>query len=84
MKRHPHADSIGQMLTRICGEYLEMPGLCLTPVQAQRLWAVDEERCAILLKVLVDVGFLKCTPDGKYVRVLDGVAPSLRVRQAVA
>ena len=31
-------ESRDSILRRICGEYLEMPGLRLTQPQAQRLW----------------------------------------------
>jgi hypothetical protein len=55
-------------LTRIRAEYLEMPGLALTLMQAARLWGSD---CAIvepLLRSLVDNGFLWRTDGGRYVR----------------
>jgi hypothetical protein len=58
-------------LTRIRAEYLEMPGLALTLVQAARLWGAD---CAVvepLLRSLVDSGFLWRTADGQYVRRAD-------------
>ena len=32
---------IDEVLQRIQGEYLEMPGLRLTPAQAQRLWGLE-------------------------------------------
>jgi hypothetical protein len=58
-------------LSRIRAEYLEMPGLALTLVQAARLWGCD---CAIvepLLRSLVDSGFLWRTDGGRYVRRTD-------------
>jgi hypothetical protein len=58
-------------LTRIRAEYLEMPGLALTLVQAARLWGTD---CAVvepLLRSLVDSGFLWRTDGGQYVRRAD-------------
>ena len=61
------------MLRRICGEYLEMPGLRLKQEQAQRLWGLDRARCAQLLRVLVESGFLCRYPDGGYGRCSDGV-----------
>jgi hypothetical protein len=36
-----------QMLRRICGEYVEMPGLRLSRKQAQRLWGIGEEACGV-------------------------------------
>ena len=61
-----------ETLRRICGEYLEMPGLRLNQQQAQRLWGLECARCAQLLRVLVDCGFLCQYPDGAYARSSDG------------
>jgi hypothetical protein len=58
-------------LGRICSEYLEMPGLCLTLKQAQRLWGLDEETCRKALALLVEAGFLIQTRD-MYRRLTDG------------
>ena len=55
------------MLCRIRGEYLEMPGLRLTPAQAQRLWTMDRPTCESLLNALVDAHFLARTRDGSFV-----------------
>lgn len=65
-------ESRDELLRRIQGEYLEMPGLQLTPFQAQRLWALDRETCATILEVLVDRQFLIRGPDDRYRRVSDG------------
>jgi hypothetical protein len=62
---------IDDVLQRIQGEYVEMPGLRLTPAQAQRLWGLEREVCNALLSALVDAKFLSQTRDGAYVR-LDG------------
>jgi hypothetical protein len=61
----PFAD----LLQRVRGEYLEMPGLRLTCVQARRLWALQDPTCQALLDALVGTGFLSLTADGAYVRV---------------
>jgi DNA-binding IclR family transcriptional regulator len=45
-----------------------MPGLKLTPAQAQRLWGLDREACDRLMTDLVTLGFLARTPDGAFVR----------------
>jgi hypothetical protein len=37
------AVAISDALRRVKGEYLEMPGLRLTPAQAQRLWGLDRD-----------------------------------------
>ena len=55
------------MLRRIRGEYLEMPGLRLTPAQAQRLWTLDRPTCESVLNALVDARFLARTRDGAFV-----------------
>jgi hypothetical protein len=52
----------------IRAEYLDMPGLKLTERQAQRLFHVDSAECAAALDVLVDIGFLRRSPDGLFVR----------------
>ena len=59
-----------QMLRRIQGEFLEMPGLRLTSWQAQRLWNLDQLVCESLLAALVDVRFL-VERDGVYLQRTD-------------
>lgn len=63
-----------QMLRRIQGEFLEMPGLRLTCRQAQRLWNLDELVCESLLAALVDVRFLVQTADGVFTQSTDTLA----------
>lgn len=58
------------LLQRIRGEFLEMPGLRLTARQAQRLWGLDPSACAALLEALIATGFLKRTGDGAFVRAV--------------
>jgi hypothetical protein len=55
------------MIRRIRGEFLEMPGLTLTVPQAQRLWGLDPAFCHNLLNALVDAGFLVRTHEGAFV-----------------
>ena len=55
-------------LCRIRGEYLEMPGLCLTRCQAQRLWGLPCDRCDWLLTALIEERFLVHTTDGRFIR----------------
>jgi hypothetical protein len=57
------------VLRRIQGEFLEMPGLRLTEAQARRLWGLDAAFCVELLKTLVDANFLFQTRDGAFMRV---------------
>jgi hypothetical protein len=59
---------IHDILERIQGEYLELPGLRLTQSQAQRLWHLDRGVCDALLMALVDARFLSRTRDGAFVR----------------
>lgn len=56
------------LLHRVRGEYLEMPGLRLTPAQAARLWGLNKNPAHALLEVLVETGFLVRTCDGQYSR----------------
>jgi hypothetical protein len=57
-----------EMINRICGEFLEMPGLGLKREQARRLWHVDDEFCGQILDFLVESRFLFRRSDGRYVR----------------
>jgi hypothetical protein len=60
--------SLDNLLRRVRGEYNEMPGLSLTMPQAQRLWALDQRTCALVLTTLVERRFLRMTARGRYVR----------------
>jgi Fic family protein len=53
---------------RARGEFLEMPGLRLTPAQASRLWAIDRATSEAVLDTLRSIGFLVRTGDGAYCR----------------
>ena len=65
-------------LRRICGEYLEMPGLRLTLPQAQRLWNLDALVCEALMGALVDARFLTRMGDGAFVRADLCARPKVR------
>ena len=56
------------LLYRARGEFLEMPGLRLTPAQAARLWAIDRPTSTSVLDELAATGFLSRTREGAYVR----------------
>ena len=60
--------TIQDVVRRIRGEFLEMPGLRLTVQQARRLWRLDETACEAVLGALVDAHFLARTRDGAFVR----------------
>ncbi len=55
------------VLRRIRAEFLEMPGLCLTLEQAQRLWGLEPNACEALLNSLIDTRFLRRTDRGLFV-----------------
>jgi hypothetical protein len=57
------------LFRRVQGEFLEMPGLCLTHSQACRLWGLDQETCGTLLSRLVDAKFLMRTRQGAFVQL---------------
>jgi hypothetical protein len=61
------------VLLRVHGEYMEMPGLRLTLAQASRLWHLERELCADVLETLVDRSFLRRLND-VYVRADSGRA----------
>lgn len=47
-----------QLWQRVCGEYLELPGLQLTLRQGCRLWSADPGTVQEILDELVGEGFL--------------------------
>jgi len=61
--------AVDEVLRRVQGEFLEMPGLRLTEAQARRLWGLDATSCGELLGLLVDAKFLFRTRDGAFMRV---------------
>ena len=64
------------VLRRVRGEYIEMPGLRLTTAQAQRLWGLDRAVCDALLAALVEAKFLFRTRDGAFIRADDALGAS--------
>jgi hypothetical protein len=56
------------LVQRMRGEYLEMPGLSLTEQQAARLCGLRPRQCREVLNRLVGEGFLQQTRNGRYVR----------------
>jgi hypothetical protein len=75
-----------EVLRRVQGEFLEMPGLRLTERQARRLWGLDAASCDALLRTLVDAKFLFKTRDGAFMRVEHAtpVKATLRPRRKIA
>ena len=74
------------VLKRVQGEFLEMPGLRLTEMQARRLWGLDAAQCQALLQALVDENFLTRTRDGAFMRFEHGkpVKAGLRASSRIA
>ncbi len=64
----PLAEAEHDVLLRVRGEFLEMPGLCLTVDQARRLWRMTARECDRVLDALVAERFLSRTRDGAFVR----------------
>lgn len=56
------------LLERVRGEFLEMPGLRLTPPQAARLWGVTDPMARGLLTTLAEARFLVHRDDGSFAR----------------
>jgi hypothetical protein len=63
------------LLQRIRAEFLEMPGMRLTPEQVQRLCGVERIPCQWVLDQLVEEQFLCRKADGRYARMADGHPP---------
>lgn len=56
-------------VARVRSEFLEMPGLQLTPTQAARLLALEIRDCREAIDSLVASDFLRWTPRGTIARV---------------
>jgi hypothetical protein len=67
-------------LLRIRVEYIEMPDMTLTRVQARRLWNLSQEACDAALATLVRTGFLWRTDDGEFLRRSLGRKAAVRTR----
>jgi hypothetical protein len=75
MRRQPEVMMVNeQVLARIRAEFIEMPGMRLTPAQVQRLCGVDGTLCQQVLDVLVQTKFLCVKTNGAYARWTDGAA----------
>jgi hypothetical protein len=63
--------TIDDLLSRLRAEFVEMPGLRLTPEQVQRLCGIEHTICRFVLASLVDERFLCLKPDGRYARLTE-------------
>ena len=61
-------NALHALLVRIEGEFHEMPGMCVTPLQARRLWGLDAATCEFVLATLLDRGIVRKTRRGTYVK----------------
>jgi len=57
-----------RVVCRVREEFLEMPGLRLTPAQATKLWGLESETCRIVIERLVASDFLRWTAAGAVTR----------------
>jgi hypothetical protein len=75
-----------ELIGRIRGEFLEMPGLKLSLQQACRLWNLSASACCEALDELRAEGFLYQTPSGAFIafpsatRMIKAETPSQRLR----
>lgn len=65
------------LITRVLGEYREMPGLAVTEAQARRLWGCDEVTCSRVIEVLVTQGHLRWSRERLLIRAWSGEAEGL-------
>ena len=62
------SDRFSKALRRARAEFLEMPGLTLTVMQAARLWHADGAMCTAILARLVEQRFLVETRNHSFAR----------------
>jgi hypothetical protein len=67
-EKPPTTAALHDLLRRVESEYREMPGMCVTAPQAQRLWGLDSTTCSFVLMTLVERRILRRTPRGTYVK----------------
>jgi hypothetical protein len=61
--------NLPDVVQRVRSEFLEMPGLQLTPGQARRLWNLEGELCQAVIDALVAEAFLRWTASGAVRRI---------------
>jgi hypothetical protein len=54
-------ENVSDVLNRLRGEFMEMPGLRLTAEQVQRLCGIERTMCQRILDSLVDAKFCLCS-----------------------
>lgn len=60
--------ALDAVLNRVKAEYNEMPGMCVTRMQAQRLWGLDSATCELVLTTLLERGVVRRISRGMYVK----------------
>ena len=60
---------VDRVARRVRQEFLEMPGLRLTPQQASRLWGLEGDTCRAVIELLVRSAFLRWTTSGAVTRL---------------
>jgi hypothetical protein len=60
--------NFASLVNQVRLEFTEMPNLELTMAQAVRLWHLGADDCRYVLDSLVDIGFLRWTPQRTVVR----------------
>jgi hypothetical protein len=74
--------TVQDVIDRIRAEFLEMPGLRLTPEQVARLCGIERTLCQSVLDALVASNFLYVKPGRFYARLTDGTIPRPRPARA--
>jgi hypothetical protein len=64
-------ETIDDVQLRLRAEFVEMPGLRLTFVQAQRLCGLEPSACHLALTSLVNAKFLRLRAGGVYARLTE-------------
>ena len=67
---------VSALVSRARCEFIEMPGLQLTPPQAARLWGLEMPVCNAVIDSLVEAAFLRRTSRGTLVRAESGTPAS--------
>ena len=60
---------IQDLVIRVQGDFLEIPGLTLTLVDAERRFGVDPTTCDAVLGLLAEANVLTRNGDGAYTRL---------------
>jgi hypothetical protein len=67
-KEEEETMEIEALLCRVRAEFVEMPGLRLTPAQATRLWGLERDACYTVINALIASSFLRWTATGALTR----------------